>query len=667
VGANSKQALILALAVVAPVAGAQDRTPLPVSAYEIHFDQQLGLPDELRLRYTNDSRSVDFRCESDSQPITGSALHLFLAHGPHVSSDRSFLSVSLNYGVVRSLRLDLTNQHPTEVVIPIAPNLLHQENRLTFSVEQHYPDGAPLESMWTSILARSYFTIQAIPALVPRDLRRLPLPLLDPNSYQPKALDVLLPRWIAPPTLEATALFVANLVHRVAPAQVSVKVITTIAEARNPLLIVGTPYEQPELRSVHAVLPAHGDEGLAGVIPRVVAKSPPVVFVTGGSPEGVNKAARRLALTGVSGNLVRIASQASYKPATPHAWKGFIPPTGRFTLADLGIKQLTIGPENDYSLVLPLDAPPDFRFFPNGAQMTLHLRMEPGFHVSTRRLLIELNGVRLRDLDLGGIPGESSLSVAASVPGTLLKSQNRLTISLQNQSPTAEAPASAMLLPNSQFTFPGDYGAELPDLALLRFHLYPFSRNPDLSDLVIAVPTVVDRGIFEAVVELADNLGRLAPGDRLAFRLKQMGGSQDPKRDGSQVINLGLFSQMGQAWPAVREAVSESDGRKFVLNIEASSNAALKLAIEQFFAEPVLKRLSGDTGFLTTHGLTSLTTTRRINVYETLLLLHLEAWLRTDWLALPLILTAVSTVLFVVWRLTLGRYKSRNPRWQSVE
>jgi hypothetical protein len=46
----------------------------------------------------------------------------------------------------------------------------------------------------------------------------------------------------------------------------------------------------------------------------------------------------------------------------------------------------------------------------------------------------------------------------------------------------------------------------------------------------------------------------------------------------------------------------------------------------------------------------------------------LEVWLRTDWLALPAILIAVSAVLFVAWRLALKRYKSsRSARWQRAD
>jgi hypothetical protein len=38
---------------------------------------------------------------------------------------------------------------------------------------------------------------------------------------------------------------------------------------------------------------------------------------------------------------------------------------------------------------------------------------------------------------------------------------------------------------------------------------------------------------------------------------------------------------------------------------------------------------------------------------------HLQAWLRENWIALPLILTTISCLLFVGLRLALAQYKNR--------
>jgi hypothetical protein len=670
-GGMPKQAWMLVLLAVGPLVIAAEESTIPSlpAGYEIRFDRELGLRRALRLRYTKDSRLVDFRCEAGSQPVSGSALHLFLEHSPQLNPDRSFLSVSLNYGVLRSIRLDEANQRPTEIIIPLPPNLLHRANRLMFSVEQHYPAGTASAAIWTSILGRSYITIHAHPAPASNDLRELPLPLIDPNSYRPKAVDVLLPQWIAPPTLEATALLVANLVNHVATEPVMVNVVRSIAEATHPLLIVGTSDEQPGLRLVEAAARLSGDEGLAGISRGLHGKLSPVVFVTGKSPEGVLRAARRVALSAVSGNPVQVVDDTRYRPADFRAWKGFIPPNGHFTVRDLGIEDLTLGPGNDYTLVLPLRAPPDFRFFSRGAQMTLQFRLAPGFTSVPRHLIIQLNGVRLQDFDVSAVVKDSILSVPTNIPGGLLRSQNFLTISMPARKPSEESPPSAVLLANSQFTFPCDYAAELPDLSLLRFHFYPFSRSPDLSDLVIEVPHVVDLGMFEAVVELANSLGRLAPADRVDFRVRQMGTFSESERSDSQIIYLGDASYRGQpASAALHEAPSEWDRRKFVLTISAASTAALKQAIEQFFEEPKLNRLSGDTALVTTRGLICLATRRKSSVGERLLLLRLEVWLKTEWLALPGILAAVSAVLFAVWRLVLERLNRRQSAgWQEAD
>src|SRR5262249_10499884 len=103
--------LILLLSIVRPQSvGA---TP---SQYSIQFKEQLKIPNDLKLTGGQSVLSVSFKCEATWKPAPGSALHLFIYHSPDMDANRSFLSVSLNYGVLRSLRLDEDNQSTTEVL-----------------------------------------------------------------------------------------------------------------------------------------------------------------------------------------------------------------------------------------------------------------------------------------------------------------------------------------------------------------------------------------------------------------------------------------------------------------------------------------------------------------------------------------------------------------------
>src|SRR5690349_7268293 len=87
--------------------------------YSIHFNEQLKVSDDLKLTGGRGSLSVSFPCETSWKPAMGRTLHLFISHSPALDGSRSFLSVSLNYGVLRSLRLDEHNQSATEVIVPL--------------------------------------------------------------------------------------------------------------------------------------------------------------------------------------------------------------------------------------------------------------------------------------------------------------------------------------------------------------------------------------------------------------------------------------------------------------------------------------------------------------------------------------------------------------------
>src|SRR5262249_9344130 len=127
--------------------------------YSIQFKDQLKISNDLRLTGRFGSQSVRFDCESAWKPAAGSALHLFIHHSGKVYGRRSFLSVTLNYGVLRSLRLDEDNQSVTEVIIPLPPAMLRSENEIVFSVEQFAASGTSSDT-WTAIKPSSFVTIQ---------------------------------------------------------------------------------------------------------------------------------------------------------------------------------------------------------------------------------------------------------------------------------------------------------------------------------------------------------------------------------------------------------------------------------------------------------------------------------------------------------------------------
>src|SRR5215471_16176421 len=128
--------VFVAMFLVVSLRASSGSTAARSSQYSIRFREDLKLSNDIRLKADQSPASLRFDCESTSKPLEGSALHLFIEHSPNIDSSRSFLSITLNYGILRSLRLDESNVRRTEVVIPLPPEMLKVENEIVFAVEQ---------------------------------------------------------------------------------------------------------------------------------------------------------------------------------------------------------------------------------------------------------------------------------------------------------------------------------------------------------------------------------------------------------------------------------------------------------------------------------------------------------------------------------------------------
>jgi hypothetical protein len=170
---GTREACLLVVVLVAVLT----RPPeLNASQYSIQFKEHLKISNDLKLSGARSSATLRFNSEAAWKPISGSALHLFINHSPDLDGNRSFLSVTLNYGVLRSLRLDEHNQSPTEVAIQLPPEMLKPENEIVFSVEQ-FPRSGSSREIWTAIQPSSFINIQYEENRPALDLRMLPSPL----------------------------------------------------------------------------------------------------------------------------------------------------------------------------------------------------------------------------------------------------------------------------------------------------------------------------------------------------------------------------------------------------------------------------------------------------------------------------------------------------------
>ena len=640
-------------------------TEAKAGQYRIQFQEHLQITKDLRLTGPRSSSSVRFMSESTWKPVSGSTLHLFIDHSPELDGNRSFLSVTLNYGVLRSVRLDDHNQSVTEITIPLPPEMLQPQNEILFSVEQ-FPDRGNSNEIWTSIKPSSFIAVQYEESRPALDLRHLPSPLVDPHSYRPQQLSVLLPAKASSQTLEGIALVIANYAARLEEA-LAVRVVRSIEAASGPLLIVGTRQEQ-SLRLLERQLPKPlaADEGIVALVEKPGAAFIPILLATGNSPEAVARAVRQLIAGGFegSGTTARVSRDLPIVPLPRRQWKGFLPPASRFTLAHMGFDELKFDSQNDFSLSVPIPATPDAQFLDYGHQMTLAFRFNSDVNIENTRLDVELNGSMLDRIDATAFSSGSRMSIRLKIPRVLLRHQNVLKMTWRGLNDRSNGDPAVWLLPGSEFDFPRDYRSSLPDLSLLRFGLFPFGLRADLSDTIVLLPDESSGEAAAALFEFAGLLGRLVPADRFAFRVKYPSELTPRLRDTSHIIvfrvdELPKGSQSKRPLATVQEIVSARNSERYLLTVTSTSPAALHGAIKSVFSDAALRQLRGDTAYIYSDGVSGFKTTPVREVREYSYSTHLQAWLRENWIALPVILTSVSCLLFVGLRLILVQYKSR--------
>jgi len=635
-----------------------------ISQYSIQFKEHLKISNALKLTGSQSSSSVSFMCEATWEPAAGSALHLLVSHSPALDGSRSFLSISLNYGILRSLRLDEHNQSATEVIIPLPPGMLKPENEITFSAEQ-FPLSDSSGGIWTAIEPSSFISIQYEEARPVLDLRLLPSPLMDSHSYRQKRLSVLLPERPSSQTLEATALLIANYAGDVGEGA-TVHVDGSMDTASGPLLIVGTIDEQ-RVRQLETRLgiknqaPLDADEGIISLTQRPGKTFSPTLLVTGTTPKAVLRGVHKLIERRFesAGTFARVSQDEITAPSPPRQWKGFLPPNNHFTLGETGLKEMKFDSQNGFSLWLPLLATPDTRFFEYGHQMTLAFRFASGVSAEHATLDVDLNGSSLGRFQAADFTSGSRTSVRLKIPFHLLRQQNVLNVVWGGLDNVPGTDPAVWLLPDSEFDLPHDYESVLPNLELLQYALFPFGLRSDFSDNVIVLPDHAGGDLVSALFEFAGLLGQLVPSNRFAFAVRY---SSELDRDTPVNSHRIIFKIGGLprgVVAAVQESFAQPNANKYELSVISSSPGALRAAVKTAFAEATLKRLSGDTAYIYSDRVASFKTTAVRRNREYFYSIHLQAWLREHWIALPVILATVSCLLFVGLRLALAQYRSR--------
>jgi hypothetical protein len=273
-----------------------------------------------------------------------------------------------------------------------------------------------------------------------------------------------------------------------------------------------------------------------------------------------------------------------------------------------------------------------------------------------------LNGTPVGRLEPSEVSTDSTTSFRVRIPGQLLHRQNVLNLVWRGLKTTSEKGVAAWLLPGSEFVLPRDYRLQLPDLGLLQHGLFPFSVRADLSDVMFVLPDDADDEVTAAFLELAGVFGRLVPTDRFAFGVSRRSELNQNSRGFLHRIEFRTGKlPNGTASKGAIALIQEQapTAQHYTLTITAPSGRSLDAAIKTIFLDGGLKQLRDDTAFVYPNKVVSFRTTPVLQMSEYSYFTHLNLWLRENWIALPVILTVVSALLFVGLRLVLAQYKNR--------
>jgi hypothetical protein len=291
-------------------------TPAQPAGNSLHIGmKELGDPQGYRLKTVRTQRDYPFTRPQGWQVSPSSNIHLSFQHGSNLLPERSSLNVLVNNRILKSIPLGKDNITPNSLNIAVPPELLKDNNVLSYQVDQHYTykcEDPFSEELWTEVLPDSSLTLNYGWKPVHPDLAQYPFPLLDPlNNYTPTVVGYVVPSSASDQSLEAFGVVAAHLGQQAGWRAFKPYIGDTNAvHSANNLILVGTPSENPAIGAISSglELPLSGgqfhdrqgaaipaDYGVLQLIPNPNNPTRAILVVSGNTPDGVKKAAHVLA------------------------------------------------------------------------------------------------------------------------------------------------------------------------------------------------------------------------------------------------------------------------------------------------------------------------------------------------------------------------------------
>jgi cellulose synthase operon protein B len=505
--------------------------------------KQLGFPQGLTIKTVHGTQTLAFSRPRGWQVLPSSALVVRFDHSRALTPGRSSLNVGLNGRIIQSVALTAGNIANGQVVVPLTPDMLQDQNTLTFQVDQHYTykcEDPYNPTLWTTIRPDSVLKLDFKPKVPPAQLANFPYPFVDDLAQGPNPIGFVgSATTLSGESQTAVATVAASLGNLMAwhPGQVQWLNASKAFATDSNLVVIGTPQENPAIGQLLAFLPVKpngkgftgpvglgGDDGVIQLVPHPKFPGRSVLVVSGNSVAGVKKAAQLLAAVPtsrlMSGPYTIVQTYQPPNHNTTRAWEGFITQPGQTVLAHLGLNTHTIrgfeGPPVKYSL----KRMPDL-YLGENEKVTLTTRYSYASQLDTKQsnLEVKLNGKSVGSVKLDKPEGATNAAFTIEIPAPDFYTFNDLEYQFHIYPEKTEkcrfitdAHLWGTLHNSSTIALPATVQAALPDVGYLNDAGFPFTLAPDLSQLTVVLPDAPTPAEADTFLQLMVRLGRITPG-----------------------------------------------------------------------------------------------------------------------------------------------------------
>ena len=407
---------------------------------------------------------------------------------------------------------------PMSADFNIPPELLVHNNAFSMEFIGHYVlecEDPANTVLWSRVHTTTYFDIQGDQLPFTDDLKRLPLPFLDPNIVQPLSLPVVFASAPSPKSIQAAGILTSyfGLTSDGRPVRFPVS-IGTMPQGNVILISDGS-----------GALPGGLNVG-AGTSPTVAMRTNPsdpygkVLIVAGGDPDQLVTAAQAVALhsdllAGPDVGITKLTLPAKQPADSAPRWANT---DEKITLWDYAKSDQLQG-DGSASLNTFFRIPPDI-YFSNRPNSVLHITYRynsvPIGNVSSMQ--VRINGAYLGSVPL--IPGQvvsKQESTDIAVPVVNLRPfSNSLAFDFTFQykkhdfcTDTTPINIQGAIVRDTYLDLRGyPHWTPLPNLELFANAGFPFTRYPDLHNTTVVMPPNPTPEEIETFVTLMGHFGR---------------------------------------------------------------------------------------------------------------------------------------------------------------